>query len=128
MFSPPPLAEIADKMPAISTMWFVMGVVSLPFLVGLAHRKIALVLLPVSAFLSAWLMYWDYREVFLEGVFSEAIWSELGFPWVFNSFAACAVPLVVSAVVWLVVWLNENKQEETDCRPKTTGGDNQGAY
>ncbi|MEN9361986.1 MAG: hypothetical protein RL095_3521 [Verrucomicrobiota bacterium] len=63
------LAEISDKMPTILELWGLMLLFSAPFLLGLAHRWIALLGLLVALPFAASLVYSAYAEAFLEGSF-----------------------------------------------------------
>lgn len=100
------LAEIRDKMSTVPGLWGFMACVSVPLVaIAIIHRKGALAMLPVAAAVTGLYGWLAYHQAFLEGSFSQAIWSELGVVWVVNSVASACVPLcAVTAVVLLRPW------------------------
>jgi len=115
----PVLAEISGNMPTVCGMWAWGCVLGLPFLVGLVHRWLALVLLPVGLVFSAELGYSAYHEAYLEGAFSEIVWKELGRCWVATSLASAVVPAAVAIAV-NIWWLNRRHREQpSKCSGRT---------
>jgi hypothetical protein len=96
------LAEIADKMP--STVGIVIAcLVAAGICVGLAwsHRAIAWAVLSLALVVGGLFAVGGYHESFVEGPFSDAVWSELGWPWVAASIVGPLLP--VTAVAALIV-------------------------
>ena len=97
------LAEISDKMPStagIVVAWLVAAGIS----VGLAaaHRAIAWAVLLLALAVGGFFALGGYHESFVEGPFSEAIWHELGWPWVAASIVGPLLPVIAVAVVLIV--------------------------
>lgn len=101
----PLLAEIGDKMPTVVEMWMLKTMLALP-LVGLAltHRWVAVAAMTGAAALSLGLAYVTHGQAYLEGSFSEAIWSELGGAWVTWSFVTDALPAVLTGAAAVACW------------------------
>jgi hypothetical protein len=91
----PILAEISDKMPGVSAIWFwslclaAVGVGCCRF-----SRWLYLVALPVAG----WLAFAGYGEIVAEGFFRDAIISELGHGYLFQAVCASWLPLVALLV------------------------------
>lgn len=98
------LAEIADKMPTIVGLWWVMILVS-AVLVAIAatHRYAALPMSLIGLALSGWLLYSDYMDSWY-GPLSDDIWRELGWPWVINLFASSTLPALAALVTCVIKW------------------------
>lgn len=93
------VAEIADKMFSPLGCWSAGLCVSLPLLaIAAAGRWGAGVALFLALLLSGFLTYGSYREAWLEGAFSDAVWNELGWPYVVSSFGAAWLPTLLVAV------------------------------
>lgn len=97
------VAEIADKMPSTGGM-VIACLVVVGVSVGLAwsHRAAAWGVLLLALLVGGYFAVGGYHESFAEGAFSEAIWSELGWPWVAASMAGPLLPAIAVAAVIVV--------------------------
>lgn len=97
------LSEIADKMPSASGIVAVCAVLAATA-VGVAclHRAAAWCMLLLAVGLGVVVAFDGYHESFVEGPFTDAIWDELGWPWVLASIGGPLLP-AVAVIVFMVV-------------------------
>jgi hypothetical protein len=97
------VAEISDKMPSTEGI-VVACLVAAGISVGLAsaHRAIAWAVLLLALVVGGFFALGGYHESFAEGPFSEAIWHELGWPWVAASIVGPLVPVIAVAALLVV--------------------------
>jgi hypothetical protein len=97
------LAEISDKMPSAAGMGAVCAVVAVACL-GLAwvDRGVAWVMLVLAVVGGGVLAVDGYREARGGGPFADAIWTELGWPWVMASTAGPLLPAVAVGTMMVV--------------------------
>ncbi len=94
------LAEISDKMPTIGEHWAWMFFFSLPVLIGIVDRRVALVLLVVAWSFSILVSWSACYDAFFEPVFSDAVQNEMGREWITNSIASAWLPGTVALAVY----------------------------
>ena len=89
------LAEIADKMPSTSAI-VVTGIVAATVSVAIAsaHRGMAWGVFVLALTGGVFVAFVGYHESFVEGPFSDVVWSELGWPWVAASIVAPLAPVI----------------------------------
>ena len=97
------VAEIADKMPStagIISACLIATAVSVGL--ELAHRAVAGAVFLLSLVMGGFFALGGYHESFVDGLLSEAIWRELGLPWVAASIACPLLPVVAVAALLVV--------------------------
>lgn len=105
------LAEIADKMPSTGGI-VIACLIAAGVAVGLAwaHRMIAWTVLLLTLVIGGFFAVGGYHESFLETSFSNAIWRELGWPWVAATIAGPFLPAIaVAAVLILRRWQSRGR-------------------
>ena len=97
------LAEIADKMPSTAGI-ILTCLVAAVIGVGLArsHRAVAWPVLLLALAVGGFFAVGGYHESFVEGPFSDAIWRELGWPWVATSIVGPLLPAIAVAILMVV--------------------------
>ena len=97
------LGEISDKMP---TTWglLVVPIVAAAICAGLARldRKLAWAMLSITLLFGGLFAYAGFEETFLNGPMRDAIWSELGWPWVTASIFGPLMP--AASVAGVMLW------------------------
>jgi hypothetical protein len=91
------LAEIADKVPSTAGM-ILCAAAAGAVCAGIAmiHRIVAWSMLLITVVAGGLLACLAFADAFVSGPFRDAVWSELGWPWVVSDVLA---PLVPSACV-----------------------------
>src|SRR6266516_4474215 len=87
------LGEISDKMPSVGDM-LVVSLAAAVVCAGLAliDRKLAWAMLLVTLLVGGLFAYAGFEETFVNGPTRDAIWIELGWPWVLATIIAPLLP------------------------------------
>lgn len=113
------LAEIADKMPSTAGI-LIACLIAAGFSAAIAwvHRAVAWTVLLFTLIVGGFFAVGGYHESFLEGSFSDAVWGELGWPWVASSIAGPLLPAVcVAAVLFFRHWRPQGQGFPLDGQP-----------
>lgn len=113
------LAEISDKMPSTGGI-IVVCLVAAGFSVAVAsaHRAVAWVVLSLVLVVGGFFAVGGFQESFRDASFSDAIWGELGWPWVLASIVGPLLPAVCVACVLLARrWPTEGRGFPIDGQP-----------
>ena len=92
--------EISDKMPSISELWAWMLVFSLPVLIGIVERRVALFILIVAWFFSMLVSWSAWYDAVVEPEFSDVMQKEMGRVWITNSIASAWLPGTLASAVY----------------------------
>jgi hypothetical protein len=94
------LAEISDKMPSIS------GILAIALAaavvcggIALVNRSFAWAMLLLTLLVGGLLAYVAFDEAFVSGPMRDAVWGELGWPWVLSDMIGPLLPAVCVALV-----------------------------
>ena len=97
------LAEISDKMPSTQAVITAsLATAVLCTVLALLGREAAWTMFAIALSVGVFFAYGGCHEAFLEGSFSEAVWAELGLPWVLASVLGPLLPLCGVVSVLLV--------------------------
>ena len=86
------LAEISDKMPTIGQLWATEVLFSVPTLIGVVDRRVALFVLVVAGLFSALVSWSTWYDAFFDPIFSQAVQNEMGREWILNSIISAWLP------------------------------------
>ena len=96
------LAEISDKMPStLAVVLACLAAAAISVAIASAHRGRAWVVLVITFVVGMLFAVGGYHESFADGSFTDAVWRELGGPWVAASIVGPLLP--ASAVAALMV-------------------------
>jgi hypothetical protein len=94
------LAEISDKMPSAAGIVTASVIAScVGGALAWSHRAAAWVVLSLTLLIGGFFAWAGYHAAFREGSFSDAVWAELGRPWVAASIVGPLLPAVCAACV-----------------------------
>ena len=97
------LGEIADKMGTIPEMWITMAIIAVMFaVIACINRVVAWIMLILSIAVSGLLTYANINECWFDPI-SDAIWHELGWPWVISSLGSSLLPVIAVTGVFLTI-------------------------
>src|SRR5256885_5765045 len=101
------LAEISDKMPSISGMLAIaLAAAVVCGGIALVDRTVAWSMLFLTLLVGGLLAYVAFDDAFVSGPMRDAVWSELGWPWVLSDMIG---PLLPAACVALAVFLQRRQ-------------------
>ena len=97
------LAEVTDKIPStaeIAVLYLCMTGLSVT--VALVHRVVAWSILVMALMVGGFAAFVGFHASFAEDAFSDAIWSELGWPGVAWSIAGPLLPIATVAALMIL--------------------------